>query len=81
MCALRMEVWEVDLNRNAHRIVAALAAEKTGPSKATGRAGGLAGGPARAAALTPTKRKAIAVKANQARWKKRDLPIDVPPDE
>ena len=34
-----------------------------------GRRGGLKGGKARAAALTPAKRKAIAKKAAAARWK------------
>lgn len=33
-----------------------------------GRRGGLKGGKARAAALTPAKRKAIAMKAARARW-------------
>jgi len=33
-----------------------------------GRRGGLKGGPARAAALTPAKRKAIAKKAAAKRW-------------
>jgi hypothetical protein len=36
---------------------------------ALGRRGGLVGGHARAAALTPAKRKAIAAKAAKARWK------------
>ena len=36
-----------------------------------GRRGGLKGGKARAAALTPRTRKAIAKKAAAARWKKR----------
>jgi hypothetical protein len=38
---------------------------------ALGRRGGLKGGPARAAALTPTKRSEIAKKAAAARWKNR----------
>jgi hypothetical protein len=37
---------------------------------AAGRLGGLKGGKARAAKLTPKKRKAIAKKAAQARWSK-----------
>ena len=37
-----------------------------------GRLGGLKGGKARAEALTPAKRKAIAKKAAEARWKKAD---------
>jgi hypothetical protein len=36
---------------------------------ALGRKGGLKGGAARAKALTPAKRKAIAKKAAKARWK------------
>lgn len=35
-----------------------------------GRLGGIKGGPARAAKLSPQKRKAIAKKAAQARWSK-----------
>lgn len=35
-----------------------------------GRLGGKKGGPARAAKLSPRKRKAIAKKAAQARWSK-----------
>lgn len=37
----------------------------------SGRKGGLVGGDARAASLTPKKRKAIAKKAAKARWKER----------
>ncbi len=37
---------------------------------AMGRRGGLKGGKARAAALSPAKRKAIAKKAAAARWKR-----------
>ena len=70
-------IWEhlglgrcaVDLNRNAHRIAAALTEEKIGPHRRTGRSGGLSGGPARAAALSPERRKEIAVIASVARWK------------
>lgn len=36
-----------------------------------GRRGGLKGGKARAATLSPARRKAIAKKAAAARWKKR----------
>lgn len=36
----------------------------------SGRKGGIKGGTARAAALTPAKRKAIAQKAAKARWGK-----------
>jgi hypothetical protein len=38
-------------------------------AKARGRAGGLKGGPARAASLPKEKRSKIALKAAQARWK------------
>src|SRR5437899_3618667 len=38
---------------------------------ALGRKGGLAGGPARAAALTPARRAEIARRAARARWSKR----------
>jgi len=38
---------------------------------ALGRRGGLKGGPARAAALSPKKRAEIAKKAAAARWKNR----------
>lgn len=36
-----------------------------------GRRGGLKGGKARAATLSPAKRKAIAKRAAKARWRKR----------
>jgi len=39
---------------------------------ALGRLGGLKGGKARAAKLSPKKRKEIAKKAAEARWKKKD---------
>ena len=38
---------------------------------ALGRLGGLKGGPARAAALSPTRRRAIARQAARARWNRR----------
>lgn len=38
---------------------------------AMGRRGGLKGGLARAASLTPEQRREIALKANRARWGKR----------
>jgi hypothetical protein len=43
--------------------------EKNPAAVALGRLGGLKGGKARAAKLTPRKRKAIARKAARARWK------------
>jgi len=44
------------------------AKEKDPAAVALGRKGGLKGGRARAAALSPAKRKAIAKKAAKARW-------------
>ncbi len=38
---------------------------------ALGRLGGLKGGPARAAAMSPKKRSAVAKKAATTRWEKR----------
>ena len=43
---------------------------KNPASIAAGRLGGAKGGKARAKALSPAKRKAIATNAAQARWKK-----------
>jgi hypothetical protein len=62
--------------QNARRIVEAAIGEpltehKPDPHfKALGRLGGLAGGKARAEALTSEKRRAIAKKAASARWSK-----------
>ena len=44
----------------------------TGPMAAFGRAGGLKGGQARAAALSPERRVEIARSAASARWKRDD---------
>jgi hypothetical protein len=46
--------------------------EKNPAAVALGRLGGLKGGKARAAKLTPAKRKAIAKKAAAKRWGKDD---------
>lgn len=73
-----------DLNVTAFQILQAATGEPTGkptnkkpvePEKnpaavALGRLGGLKGGKARAASLTPAKRKAIAKKAAKSRWGK-----------
>jgi hypothetical protein len=45
--------------------------EKVPSAVRAGRLGGLKGGKARAAALTPRKRKQIAKKAASTRWSKR----------
>ena len=61
----------MDLNANAFRIVRQLTTEtKEDKRSVAGRAGGKLGGPARASKLTAAERRAIAVKANQARWKR-----------
>ena len=46
--------------------------EKNPAAVELGRLGGLKGGKARAASLTPAERSAIAKKAAQTRWKKED---------
>lgn len=68
-----------DINQIASSIVDRVTGEK--PSEATpgkdpaavalGRRGGLKGGKARAAKLSPNKRKSIARKAAKARWGKK----------
>ncbi|MBZ5672368.1 MAG: hypothetical protein LAO04_21935 [Acidobacteriia bacterium] len=52
------EATEEDLRKNPHAV-------------ALGRLGGMKGGPARAAKLSPRKRSQIAAKAAKARWGKR----------
>lgn len=68
-----------DLNQLAYAIVQAATDEsapveepstKNPAAVALGRLGGLKGGKARAEALTPERRKEIAKKAIEARWKK-----------
>lgn len=69
-----------DVNENAFRLVqeATGQAPKTEPkvknaaAVALGKLGGAKGGKARAAALSPAKRKAIAKKAASARWGPRE---------
>ena len=68
-----------DLNQLAYAIVHA-ATDESEPTEepsdknphavALGRLGGLKGGPARKEALTPERRKEIAKKAIETRWKK-----------
>ena len=67
-------------SKDPNQIAAGILAKITGEDKpkpeknpaavALGRLGGLKGGTARAASLTPTKRAQIAKKAAAARWKK-----------
>lgn len=49
-------------------------AELRAAAVALGRRGGLKGGPARARALSPARRKALASKAARARWGKKGKP-------
>jgi hypothetical protein len=64
-----------DINQIAARIVeesTGISVEGKNPfAVALGRAGGLKGGPARAARLTPGQRRKIAVKAAKVRWRDR----------
>jgi len=61
----------MDLNSNAFRIVRELTEEKKDdPRASAAQNAGRRGGPARAAALSPERRREIAVKANKARWKR-----------
>lgn len=61
-----------DPNQLAKFIVDAVTAphEKNPAAVALGKLGGLKGGKARAASLTPERRKEIAKKAAEERWKK-----------
>lgn len=45
--------------------------ERNPHAAALGRLGGLKGGPARAASLSPARRREIALKAARSRWKRR----------
>jgi hypothetical protein len=60
----------MDLNVRAFRTVQAALAEPTAPDKRkqSSRKGGLAGGPSRAKAISPSRRVEIARKASLARW-------------
>jgi hypothetical protein len=63
----------MDLNVSAFRIVKQLTTDNKEDTKSSlARSAGKLGGPARAAKLDPARRKEISVKANEARWKKRD---------
>ena len=63
----------MDLNLTAFRIVQILTEEKKDNTRsAAGRVGGKAGGPARAAKLSPERLREIALKANRARWKRKE---------
>lgn len=69
VCASTCE-FTVDLNVKAFNIVRLLAGEATPSQKSVrSRKGGKIGGPARAQALSPERRKEIAIKASSTRWK------------
>lgn len=57
-----------DVNRMAYGIAAAVTSGKNPAAVALGRLGGKKGGDARAKALSPERRREIAVKAARARW-------------
>jgi hypothetical protein len=59
-----------DTNRLAKQIIDEATADKNPAAVALGRLGGLKGGKARAAKLSPEKRAEIAKSAASARWKK-----------
>lgn len=63
-----------DLNQLAYGILQQAIGEQPKPEESTkakaGRAGGVKGGAARAATLSPEQRAEIAKKAAAARWKK-----------
>lgn len=63
-----MVLGMTDLNEIAARIVAESTREKNPAAVALGKLGGLKGGKARAKALSPKRRKQIAVKAAKTRW-------------
>lgn len=59
----------MDLNKTAFRIVEALSKQESESKRSVAnRIGGKVGGAARAKALSPSRRKEIAVIANKARW-------------
>jgi len=68
----RLKMWRsMDLNANAFRIVQQLTTEnKEDKRSSAARSAGKVGGPARARKLTSEQRRVIAIKANEARWKR-----------
>lgn len=59
----------MDLNKRAFEIVRSLTSGKSeSPRSVASRNAGKRGGPARAKALSPERRKEIARAANKARW-------------
>lgn len=76
----KVTVLPADTNKRAKKIVDALTGSEDKPvpqklksaAAILGRMGGLKGGKARAASLTPKERSEIAKKAAAARWGKRN---------
>lgn len=66
----RSSITPKDLNELAAHVVRQ-ATEKNPAAVALGKLGGVKGGKARAAALTPERRKEIAQKAAKTRWKNK----------
>lgn len=71
---LAVEVSPMDLNTSAYNAVTALTSENKGDKdriSRSRRSSGRRGGAARAVALSPERRREIAVEANRARWLKK----------
>jgi hypothetical protein len=77
----RSRTGKPDINQMASNLIDAIAGDlpaeepergKNPAAVALGRLGGLKGGKARAAKLSPLKRRAIAKKAARARWKSHE---------
>lgn len=65
-----------DINQLAKSITDKATREKNLAAVTLGRLGGLKGGPARKAKLTPQQRRKIAIKAATARWSHLQLQLD-----
>jgi hypothetical protein len=67
----------MDLNVRAFRTVQAALSdhptEEENTKKAASRKGGLIGGPSRASSITAERRREIAKKASNARWRNRTM--------
>lgn len=81
LCGMAKAKRPTDTNKRAKSIVDIATGDKedtlskeaiSSAAAALGRKGGLKGGPARAAALTPKKRSEIAKKAAAARWHNKE---------
>ena len=68
----------MDVNVRAFRVVQAALSERPEDitehaKRASGRKGGLIGGPSRARSISPARRIEIARKASRARWSKKPV--------